>query len=327
MNVLLHTPQDAARAASLEIGQIRSGTTRGFPTGLGDLDHHIPGLVRPGNICFYLARPGHGKSYALRQTARVNAMRGSPWLAVEAEMSIEEVEIREASFYSGEDSADILDGRANWDAVDAALVWRQDLPVYVFGYSSLRANETRNAPAHTRRMTVANIATTIKNLSEAGVAIEGVSIDYLQLIKPHRSLGNVRQEIIEVVRDLRTLAQVYNLALFVGVQARREVDQRTPPIPRKGDGAESSEIEKAADLVVSLVYFPEYYDVGEAVPGMNNVFVRQDEILTSIVKLRRGRGNVSCVVKFRPEYAVFFSREEEWTPPYQSENTQEELYF
>jgi replicative DNA helicase len=134
-------------------------------------------------------------------------------------------------------------------------------------------------------------------VKEKGIKL--IAIDYLQLIQS-RGRMNREQEIAKVCRELKSLAQKYNIAVFVSSQLSRAVETRGGDRrPQLSDLRESGAIEQDADKVLFL-HRPEYYNITEDCEGNSTAGIA--EII--IAKNRCGRAD-SAKVRFVGQFSVF----------------------
>jgi len=92
-------------------------------------------------------------------------------------------------------------------------------------------------------------------------------IDYLQLVRGDRARNDNRNnELGEISNAFKGLAKDLDVPVIVLSQLNREVEKRSPRIPRLSDLRDSGNIEQDADLVIAL-YRDEYYNTDEMNPN------------------------------------------------------------
>lgn len=76
-------------------------------------------------------------------------------------------------------------------------------------------------------------------------------VDYLQKIRTRQGANKVEQ-VTEVTYSLKNLAKELNIPVVALAQVKRDVDSRTDTQPQIGDMSDASEIEKEADVIITL---------------------------------------------------------------------------
>jgi len=102
-----------------------------------------------------------------------------------------------------------------------------------------------------------------------------------------------------VTNAIKEWAGDFSTRVVLGVQAKREVDQRQEPIPLMDDGQWTSTVEQFSDGVISVMRPAHYRKVGEDFMG---IAVTREDMLVSVLKRKLGPDNFSKWVKFEPEY-------------------------
>jgi len=79
-----------------------------------------------------------------------------------------------------------------------------------------------------------------------------IVVDYLQLMEPRNTMSSIVQQMTEISRSLKGLAKELNIPVLALSQLSREVEKRTPQIPRLSDLRETGAIEQDADVVLFI---------------------------------------------------------------------------
>ena len=274
-----------------------------MPLYLKSIDKNfIPAM--PGELVFVLGRPGNGKTGFMMRWARERAKQlkeagQDKRVVVYAtfEQSIEEMHAFNVAAEERLSITDMARGEitpAAWKRVLSAGVKRLILPLWFIGHSHERQGKRP-------RITIQTLETALDAIrQENGQEIDFVCVDYLQRIPPERARDSKTVEVADNVDRLKDLALEVGSPFVVGVQARREVDDREPPIPMMDDGQWSSNIEQAADKIFSLVRPRKYRDEGEM---FNKMRVEGHcQMLVSLLKQKLGEDNLSHWVYFDPIY-------------------------
>lgn len=242
-----------------------------YPTGWAELDHHLNGGWKPGQLTILGARPATGKSlvagcatvaaheygagfFSLEMTERELAAR-----MVATEKSIDLGKIETGDFSEG-DWAKIMRLRGE------APNWR----VFV--------------EAKPRR-SVAQMRATIRTWQAKG-PVPLIVVDYAQLVQPANTNDLRERQVSRIAEDLKAVAKDFNCHVLALAQVNRGSTQRDDKRPTMSDLRESGGIEANADNIILL-----HRDEEQA-----------DEIEFIIAKNRHGQTGTLNLV-WRPHYA------------------------
>ena len=125
-----------------------------------------------------------------------------------------------------------------------------------------------------------------------------VIVDYIQLMRSSEGRDNREQEISEISRSLKALAKELHVPVLALSQLNRQVESRTPPVPRLADLRESGAIEQDADVIIFL-YRDDYYNEDSDKKGLAEV----------IVAKQRNGPTGSVELTFLREFTRFENRE------------------
>lgn len=241
----------------LEELDIRANTDKcvfGVTTGLSALDSQ-GGL--PDGLNVILARPSMGKTTFGTMILTHQAIKEqNHCLMITMEMPAKQIVNRIIANLANIHLAKLKSGnlsKKDWDNVTKATTQLSDERIIIDDRSGLNLTKIVNVIRKHRRE---------KNIS---VAV----IDYLQLIKPQHNL-DLRQEIIEITRELHRLAIELSMPIVLLSQVNRNVDNRANRRPTMADGKESGSIEEDASLVMAL-YRDVVYDEGTMNPNLLEV--------------------------------------------------------
>lgn len=266
------------------------------------LDKHIIPL-HPGDVMSVLARPGHGKSsfmaYLAKRTAQKVVERGEDSnkcvIYFSWEQPIEEIE---AFFQSGDSysSTDLAWGRVNLDAVKRQSVKRASLPVWMGGKSL--ANSSRNQP----EMTIDRIYDGIRDMKHKhGYDPVLICFDYLQII-PVAGARERAQEVSEACYQAKQFAMSIGVPIVIGVQAKREVDNRSNPMPTMADAQWSSALEQVSDKQIALFRPIKAMDAGDKFEiGDKDYTVDEYLLVIKLLKQRFDVGAGMWPLHFKPQ--------------------------
>jgi len=213
---------------------------RGLTTGFSALDQMLAGFQK-ANFIVLAARPSLGKTALALDFARAVALKEKVPVGIfSLEMSKEEIVDRIIAAESGVDLWRIRTGRLQDDIdfklIEKALDKLAQAPIFIDDTPSLD---------------ILQIRTMARKLQlEHGLGL--LIVDYLQLIRPLRTLESEVQQITEVSRFLKSLARELQVPVVAVSQLSRAVEQRETRIPRLSDLRASGSIEQDADIVMFI---------------------------------------------------------------------------
>lgn len=220
------------------------GSLRGVPSGYPDLDKVLAGFQK-SDLVILAARPSIGKTTLALDIARqVSVQSKIPVGIFSLEMSSDQLIDRMLAAQAGIDLWRLRTGKLrssgpenDFEKLNEAMGILSEAPIYIDDTASANIMEMR---------TMARRLQTEHNL---GLII----IDYLQLMEGRRTSGDNRvQEISEISRALKQLARELNVPVIALSQLSRNVESRSPQIPKLSDLRESGSIEQDADVVLML---------------------------------------------------------------------------
>lgn len=227
----------------------QKGTPRGLPTGFNALDNILAGLQK-SDLVVLAARPSMGKSaLALNIASYVAITSKMPVGVFSLEMSKDQVVDRLISSVANVDLWRLRTGRLSGEGEDndfariqQAMSVLAEAPIYIDDTSAANILQMR---AMARRL-------------QADQGLGLIVVDYLQLMEPRNTMASIVQQMTEVSRSLKGLAKELSIPVLALSQLSREVEKRTPQIPRLSDLRETGAIEQDADVVL-LIYREDRY--------------------------------------------------------------------
>ncbi len=287
-----------------ELSTKEEGLT-GITTGFEELDNITSGWQN-SDLVILAARPGMGKTAFALSLARNAALANHPVAIFSLEMSKMQLTQRLLAMESEINSKKIRNGQLDefeWKKLHSAVEKMSEVEIYIDDTPGINIFELR---AKCRRM-------------KQNHGIELIIIDYLQLMSsaPNQSRGNREQEISSISRALKGMAKELNVPVISLSQLSRAVETRGGnKRPQLSDLRESGAIEQDADIV-SFVFRPDYYELGEEFEGPRDVA----EIIIS--KHRNGAlGTVE--LKFIKNYTKFVELDNPFMPTF-DENSPDPL--
>jgi len=220
------------------------GSLRGVPTGFPDIDNILAGLQK-SDLLILAARPSIGKTTLALDIARqIGVQAKVPVGIFSLEMSSDQLIDKMLATQAGIDLWRLRTGKLRSDGpendfekLNEAMGILSEAPIYIDDTASANIMEMRT------------MARRLQSEHNLGLII----IDYLQLMEGRRTSGDSRvQEISEISRALKQLARELNIPIIALSQLSRQVESRSPQIPKLSDLRESGSIEQDADVVMML---------------------------------------------------------------------------
>jgi len=180
-------------------------------TGIPHLDAMLDGGLGRGEMGVVLAPPKRGKS-----TTLINFGFGA----------LTSVHRYKVAHYSLEMSQDKVSARYDDRLMGDRVAYKKtDMERYVGGLAQRMRRAVRGQlfvkDYPTRGASVSKIRSHLSLLAARGFHPDLILVDYADIMKPERRLGEMRHEQAGIYEDLRQLAGEYNAALWTGSQAGR----------------------------------------------------------------------------------------------------------
>jgi replicative DNA helicase len=139
--------------------------------------------------------------------------------------------------------------------------------------------------------------------------VDMIFFDYLQRIpfdsKPESKVIGIDENL----NKLKDIGLVFSCPVVVGVQARREVDDRDPAVPDLNDGQWCSGVEQVSDKVMSVVRPIKYRKEGDLF-GKKVLVQGRNQMLITVLKQKLGDAPFSVWTIFDPQYNRMMEAEE-----------------
>jgi len=237
----------------------RKENLTGIPTGFHEFDIMTAGLQN-SDLIVIAGRPSMGKSALISCIAEhAGVVEKIPLVIFSLEMSKEHLVQRMLCSHARVDAHKVRTGflaQSDWPRLTAACGRLSETPIFIDDSPGISPLEIR---AKARRL---------KAQHNIGLII----LDYLQMVKGHRSAENRQQEISEISRSLKALAKELNLPLIAVSQLSRSPEKREDRRPQLADLRESGAIEQDADLV-ALLFREEFYNPTEENKGRAELII------------------------------------------------------
>jgi replicative DNA helicase len=232
--------------ADMEEAQAAGGALRGITTGLADLDKTLGGW-HDGDLVVIGARPAMGKTALMLHHAQSCKM---PLGVVSSEQPAHQIAQRHIASIGKTSLSNLRQGKIGEHEMNAVIQANRRLKEYWM--------LDRSSPS----------ITDVERTARRWHHKHGIKILFVDYIQRIRGVGDKRHEQVgDVVRGLKTLARDLNIPVVALAQVGRDVERRTNRRPGMADLADSSEIEKEADQVITL-YRDEVYDADSPHKGI-----------------------------------------------------------
>ena len=213
----------------------------GLISGFCSLDSLTQGFQN-SDLIIVAGRPSIGKT-AFSLSLSLNILRISklPVLIFSLEMSKKQIIYRLLSMETNISQLRLRSGRLyrkDWLKINKIIKIFSKLPLFIDDSSNLSVSEIRS-----------NIKTILLQYKKIGLVI----IDYLQLMQdPCSKNENRSQELSQITRSLKNVANEFNIPIIALSQLSRNVENRSDKKPILSDLRESGSIEQDADVVLML---------------------------------------------------------------------------
>ena len=244
----------------------------GIPTGIKRIDEATGGF-QDTDLNVIAARPAMGKTaLALNMALNTGAKVGF----ISAEQGNVQAALRMIAIQGSIDSQQLR--TANLDETGFAMV-----------SGAVQALQDREIFINDKpRISITDLVRQARDWKHNN-GIQILFVDYLQKIQGSNTAFQRTEQVTEVTQSLKALARELNIPVVALAQVRR-IDERTDKRPKLGDMADASEIEKEADVIMTL-YRDEVYDEDSRDKGIAEI---------DVVKNRHGQtGVVRCAFKGR----------------------------
>jgi len=318
-NSIIFSPADRMNLTQKHLKRRRDNKGDGIPLYLKGVDYQkgspdakfIPAMR--GDMTSIIARPSNGKTGVMvrwmRERAKFlmqNKLTNRVCVYVTTETAIENLstfliiaEARENERINKTSTefamGDITDAEwAEFEQINADSIL---LPIWMIGHS---LDREAKRPDLTPDVLI-EAFDGIQKWNNDKTEIDVCFFDYLQRFPTIQGM-DVRGSYSKYVDTFKNIAIQFNTHSVVGIQARREVEDKKWPIPSLRDGAETSNIEQSSQNVFSLVRPRMYYEIGDTFGDKNPVMIEKDHLLLSCLKQTNGEANWYKWLKFQPEY-------------------------
>lgn len=238
------------------------GEIMGVSTGFHSIDKSLLGL-QPGQLVLIAARPGMGKTALALNWAVAAAKQTNMAVAVFSyEMMYAELSMRLLASEACVDGRKLKTKEFNeldLRSISNAVHKLSNLKLYI------------NDSGATTLMDIRSYCRKLK--AEQGLAM--IVVDYLQIMPMHVKKQNREQEIAELSRGFKMLANELEIPVVALSQLNRTAASRTDRRPQLQDLRESGSLEQDANIVC-LIHREDYYDPETPKKGIAEVIIAKN---------------------------------------------------
>lgn len=318
---LIFTPTEASNAAQKHVDELEKHEGDGMPLYIPHMEYNqqkragfLP--VKRGELITVMGRPGNGKTGFMFHWARARAKdlqrrasMGDETAAKSVviywtmEQMIEELRLFHVAAEKNISVTDMANGKLDhdqWEGVRGTLNRLQASPLWLAGKSFARRKDKIKFTEETMRGALESVEKWVGD--EQKTLIDCVFVDYFQRFRA--GSGDWVQYYGDLMNGMKEMAGDFTTRMIVGIQAKREVDQRDLKLPLMDDGQWTSSIEHQADGMISVVR-PSHYLSDGAIwdsKGAAVVVKGHSQMLVYVAKRKLGPENFDGWVTFAPEY-------------------------
>ncbi len=266
---------------------VLDGNALGLPTGFTELDQTLGGL-QPSSLYTIGALTGYGKSAFATNIALNVAIKTKHVMLVSLEMSHKEIVQRVLGMDAEMDQSGLRD--ANPDILTDEVMRSLEIRA--------KSLEKCDIKIEDHAYSISDICAKVKRV-HSRKPLDLIIVDYLQLIETIETKNKSAtraQEIADLSRRLKRLAQELEVPVIILVQLNRKVEDRQEQIPKLSDINESGGIARDSDVVMFLYSTAEEMQKREE----NKMY----QINVKVAKNRNGRLHEIALV-FSPRIMKF----------------------
>ncbi|HKS15834.1 MAG TPA: replicative DNA helicase [Planctomycetota bacterium] len=223
----------------------RKARLLGLATGFYELDDLLSGL-QPSHLYIVAGRPSMGKtSLAMKMAENVAVDLKKPVLFFSLEMAASQIAQQLLCSHCRVDSHRLRSG----------MLSEAEYQKLVLGSGAL--GEAQILIDDSAELSILEVRARARRQKAEHPELALVIVDYLQ--KVHAKADSREREIAMISSQLKSLAKELEIPVVCLAQLNRQVESRSPAVPRLSDLRESGAIEQDADVVM-LLYREDYYN-------------------------------------------------------------------
>ncbi len=308
MSRLVFTPIEASNAAEDYVKEIQENDGDGMPLYISKMEYSAKDKkgflpVKRGELIAVLGRPGNCKTGLMFRWARERAKYlksiGSKEVVLywTMEQLVEELRLFHVAAEDGISASDMASGQIDdWTGVTKSLRNMHTTPLWLAGKSRKRRKDKIKLTEQTFYDTLQSV-----EQWQGDNLIQGIDSVFCDYLQRYRSNGQDWTQFYgDMVNAHKEMAGDFSTRIILGVQAKREVDKYTVPIPQMDDAQWTSGVEQQADGMISVTRPSHYKAQGAEFDGV--IVKGHKQLIVSVLKRKLGPENFNQWVDFAPEY-------------------------
>lgn len=278
----------------------------GTPTGFERIDERMGGLQK-SNLIIIAAETSQGKTSLATSIANNATQSGAKVAFYSMEMKKEEMAARLVAIQSG---------------VPANVLLYSPLTPSQFQHVDKGIGQLVGRTMYFDDRSTSSLETILSSIRymKLKYGIDGVVVDYLQILNINTKASNKEQQMGEAARRLKNIAKELDIWVIALSQLSRDQANHVPSLSRLRD---SGQIAEAADVVM-LIYRPEVYNA-----NYPEEFREVSTHNTAMIDIAKGRnvGLMKFICGFSPPTTHFYDLSEVPIKQPNAEDDDEEMPF
>lgn len=312
--LITFSPKQVGEMTVSLVEELKKNPNSGIRAGVQELDKYMLPM-RPGDMVMVIGRPSNFKtglalSIAKSQCDAIKSKKEKNSVVVYAtwETAVEESGLIDLTSGNGLNRTSILRGiitDGDMEILKDSAILRTKEPMWIVGHSIAHRKKRPN-------LDIASVVGAMEYIEEQGKEIKLIIIDYLQLVQARGFSSDKGARVAHVVQECKNMALRYACPILVLCQAKREVDLREFRLPRYGDGMWTSEIEHAADKILTVWMPKTSIPQGVNVPLLKADYLTKSEPNLLLIALDKQRwGEAQNVIKAEIDFDTYRIRNSE----------------
>jgi len=303
-DAIIYSPNEIANLTVQYLQERVNNKAFAVDLGHKDLDE-ILNPAHPGDLISILGRPGSGKTSFMMRWARYRAGKLAEMeddertvAYITLEQTVEDLYAFGIAAETGITITEMARGHLSegqMAQIMGVTVKMMNQPLCLLGHSAINRRARPNLYIETIRQNLHALEDR-GSLNGKPFKLDMIFMDYLQRA-PYQG-ENKAVGLFDVTNQCKDLALEFACPFVLGVQAKREVEDRKLPIPGLADAQWTSGVEQTSDVLISVVRPAKYRDQGQTFGSITVEGYTQ--MLVTVLKQKLGLDNMAKWVYFDP---------------------------